>query len=304
MNPPRLVVVVLNWNNAPDTLRCLDALAASDYEGFEVVVVDNASTDGSVAILRERQPNLALLENGENLGYAGGNNVGIQYALDRGAGYVLLLNDDSVVAPDALSALMAAAEDHPDVGFLGPKVLSLEEPSRLLSAGGILDRECRSSHRGGGEPDEGQFDELAEVDWLSGCALLVSREAVRRVGMLDPAFFAYHEDVEWCYRGRQAGLHVLFVPGARVWHPDTRVQQLDSPLVTYYMARNSLLFLVKHRLGISLLLRRLGRYLYWLASWSIRPRWRHKRRQRDALLQAVLDFGRRRFGRADLRVQE
>jgi GT2 family glycosyltransferase len=267
MNPPRLVAVVLNWNNAPDTLRCLD---------------------------------LALLENRENLGYAGGNNVGIQYALDRGADYVLLLNDDAVVAPDALSALLDAAQDHPGVGFLGPKVLSLEEPRQLLSAGGILDREWRSSHRGADELDEGQFDELAEVDWLSGCALLVSREAIRRVGMLDPAFFAYHEDVDWCYRGRQAGLGVLLVPGAKVWHPDTRVQQLDSPLVTYYMARNSLLFLSKHRLGTDLLLRRLGRYLYRLVSWSIRSGWRHKRQQRDALLRAVLDFGRRRFGRSAL----
>jgi GT2 family glycosyltransferase len=299
MNPPRLVAVVLNWNNAPDTLRCLAALEASDADGFEVVVVDNASTDGSVAVLRARYPDLALLENRENLGYAGGNNVGIQYALDRGADYVLLLNDDAVVAPDALSALLDAAQDHPGVGFLGPKVLSLEEPRQLLSAGGILDREWRSSHRGADELDEGQFDELAEVDWLSGCALLVSREAIRRVGMLDPAFFAYHEDVDWCYRGRQAGLGVLLVPGAKVWHPDTRVQQLDSPLVTYYMARNSLLFLSKHRLGTDLLLRRLGRYLYRLVSWSIRPGWRHKRQQRDALLRAVLDFGRRRFGRAE-----
>ena len=117
--------------------------------------------------------------------------------------------------------------------------------------------------------------------------------------MLDLRFFAYHEDVDWSYRARRAGFSLLCVPGARVWHPDTRVTQLDSPMVTYYMSRNSLLFLWTHRLGIGLLLGRIGSYLLRLASWSVRPKWKHKRRQRDALLRGLADFVRGRHGRAE-----
>jgi GT2 family glycosyltransferase len=299
MSSPKLVVVVLNWNNVQETLRCLEALEASDFEDLEIVVVDNASTDGSVGVLRERYPDLPLLRNEENLGYAGGNNVGLQYAIERGAAYVLLLNDDAVVAPDALSALVAAADRFPDAAFLGPKVLSLEEPSRLLSAGGSFDSEWRSSHRGVGELDRGQFDRVASVGYLSGCALLVSGHALERIGPLDSRFFAYNEDVDWCYRAGREGFDLLFVPQARVWHPDTRARDAGSSLVVYYMARNSLLFAAKHNLGIGIFSRRLARYLSRLVIWSIRPKWRHKRRQRDALLCALVDFGRSHFGRAE-----
>jgi GT2 family glycosyltransferase len=297
MSSLRLVVVVLNWNNVADTLRCLEALAASDYEGFEVVIVDNASTDGSVAGLRERYPALTILENERNLGYTGGNNVGIDHALKRGAEYVLLLNDDSVVAPDALSALMAAAADHPEAGFLGAKLLSLDEPTKILSAGGVLAGDWNSAHRGMGERDAGQYDGLAEVDWLSGCALLVSREAIHQVGILDSSFFAYYEDVEWCFRGRRAGFKVVYVPDARVWHPDGQEYYSNSPRVTYYMARNHLLFMKKH-LGVAAVARRLACCLLMLVNWTVRPKWRHKRAQCHALLRALVDFGSGRFGQA------
>jgi GT2 family glycosyltransferase len=291
---------VLNWNNVADTLRCLEALNVSDYPSFEVVVVDNESTDGSVAALRKRFPSLVILENEENLGYAGGNNVGIAYALELGVDYVMLLNDDTVLAPDALSELMAAALEHPQAGFLGPKILSLQDTSRILSAGGELDQKWRSIHRGSGQCDHGQFDRLVTADWLSGCALLVSKEAISRVGPLDERFFAYYEDVDWCYRGGRAGFQALFVPQARVWHPDSTEHYSNSPLVTYYMARNDLLFLAHHRLGVWVLCYRLWRYLLTLVNWTVRPRWWHKRRQRYALLRALVDFGRGRFGRASV----
>jgi GT2 family glycosyltransferase len=298
MSSPRLAVIVLHWNSLADTLSCIDALAASCYPSFEIVIVDNGSTDGSPAALRERYPNLVILQNEENLGYTGGNNVGISYALGLGVDYVLLLNDDAAVAPDTLLKLMEAALEHPEAGFLGPKILSTQEPCRILSAGGELNREWRSIHRGSGQQDHGQFDQLFTADWLSGCALLVSKEVISRVGLLDERFFAYHEDVEWCYRGRRAGFQVLFVPGARVWHPDSSEYYSDSPLVTYYMARNDLLFLAHHRLGARVLGRRLWQYLLNVMAWTVRPRWWYKRRQRTALLHALLDFGLGRFGRA------
>lgn len=291
-------VVILNWNDAPDTLRCLGAVFASDYENLHVVVVDNGSADGSVAAIRERYPDLAILENGENLGYTGGNNVGIEYALGLGVDYVWLLNDDVVIESRTLSALMTAALSHPGVGFWGPKVYALEEPQRLLSAGGQLRRGWKPAHRGMGELDRGQYDELAEVDYLSGCALLVSRKVIEAIGELDEDFFAYREDIEWCCRGRRNGFGCFFMPAAKVWHPDTNQRDSESPLVVYYTTRNSLLFVRRHRLGTAAMVSILLAHLRTLASWSLRPRWRHKRDQRNALMRAILDFALGRFGKA------
>lgn len=293
---PRVAILILNWNNAPDTIACLESLGAVDYPACRVLVVDNGSTDGSVAAIRAAFPEVEILETGENLGYAGGNNVGIRYALERGAEYVWLLNDDVTVAPESLSILVAVALSNRDAAFLGPKICMTEEPQRILSAGRIG---FDGGHRGLGELDRGQFDQIAEVDHLSGCALLVRREAIERIGMLDEDFFAYEEDVEWCYRGKRAGFKVLFVPQAKVWHPDTRRRDPDSPLVTYYMSRNHLLFMKKLDLGTLAILRTLGLYVMRVFNWSIRPKWRHKKRQRDALLKAIWDFGRGRYGRAE-----
>lgn len=296
---PEVTTIILNWNNASDTLACLGSTAAIDYAKHRVIVVDNGSTDDSVDIITGEYPEVTVLETGANLGYTGGNNRGIEYALKDSCDYVWLLNDDVTVAPDSLSALVLVAESEPKAGFLGPKVHMREDPQRLLSAGGKLGENWRPQHRGIGELDQGRFDEVAEVDYLSGCALLVSRRLIEKAGGLDNDFFAYHEDIEWCYRGRQAGFRVLFVPEAKVWHPDTLRRDAESALVTYYMSRNQLLFLAKHHLGLGVLARCLATYALRVVNWSIRPKYRHKRHQRDALLRAMLDVLLGRFGEAE-----
>jgi hypothetical protein len=295
---PRIGVVVLNWNSAADTLRCLAALFASDYENYDVVVVDNASTDGSAEAIRQAYPDLPLARNPVNTGYAGGNNTGIRRALERGAEYVLLLNNDAVVEPGTLRALAQAAAAHPQAGFLGAKVCTVEDRGRVLSAGGRLRGGWEPVHLGLGELDEAGAAQAVEVDFLSGSALLASRRAIEAVGLLDEDFFLYYEDVEWCLRGKHAGFQVLAAPGARVYHPDTRLRDQESPLVTYYLARNSLLFAKRRRLGYAVRLRLWLTHARTLLSWSVRPRWRHKRRQRDALARALRDFARGRLGPA------
>jgi GT2 family glycosyltransferase len=299
--PPHIGVVVVNWNREADTLRCLAALLVSDYEDFEVVVVDNASTDGSAEAICRAYPALALVRNPENAGFAGGNNVGIGHALERGAEYVFLLNNDAVVEPATLRALAAAAASHPGAGFLGAKVCTLEDRRQVLSAGGRLENGWRPVHLGLGEIDNGRRAAPVEVDFLSGSALLASRGAIEAVGRLDEDFYLYYEDVEWCLRGKRGGFQVLEVPAARVFHPDTRLRDQDSPAVTYYCARNSLLLAKKHRLGYAVLLRLWLTYSRMLFSWSVRPRWRHKRAQREALLQALRDYAAGRFGRREAR---
>jgi len=297
---PRVGVVVLNWNRRDDTLACLGSLARLDYPAFEVVVVDNGSADGSAQAIRERFPDVLLIENGENLGYAGGNNVGLRYALKRGLDYVLLLNNDTEVAPDLLRLLVGAAEADPAVGVAGPTIYYYDRPEVIWSAGGAIDwRRGRTWMVGLDEEDVGQFGEAPrEVAFVTGCALLVGRRVLEQVGLLDERFFAYYEEVEWCVRARRAGFGIVHVPRARVWHKISPGAQADSPLVHYYMTRNRLLFLKLTGAGAGAWMNTLlAEYLRTLLSWSLRPRWRGKTPQRRAMVRAIADAWRGRWGR-------
>ena len=296
---PRVAVVIVNWNKGAETVRCIASVRASTYPWIDLVVVDNASSDKSVEVIEGAYPNLPLLRTAQNIGFTGGYNLGIRHALARGADYVFLLNDDAVIAPDTIHVLVMAAQANPDAGFLGPRIDSLEERDVLLSAGGLLREGWKTVHRGLGERECGQFDRLEQVDYLSGCALLVSRRAIEAVGMLDDDFFAYYEDVEWCCRGRRAGFQVLFAPEAVVWHPDTRRRDNTSVLLTYYLARNSLIFAKKQRLGYQARTNILMSHVRTLMSWSLRPRWRNKYPQRHALYRALTDYLHGTTGKAE-----
>ena len=298
MSNPLVGIVVLNWNCPSDTICCLQSIKKSDYHNYHLLVVDNGSSDDSIAQLHEYYSNLEVFESGENLGYAGGNNTGIKVLLERGAEYILLLNDDVILSPDTLSHLARAALEYPNSGFLGPKIVCLEDPKRLLSAGGLLTHDYQSVHRGMGESDKGQYNLDQKVDFLSGSALLVNKTTINQIGWLDEAYFTYYEDIDWCFRGREDGLDCLFVPDAVVRHPDTRERDTGSPLVTYYMARNRLYFIRKHCLGARTAFNILLEDGRTILSWSLRPRWKHKKQQRHALITGILDFFRGRQGKA------
>lgn len=297
---PRVAVVVLNWNGRADTVECLESLARLEPPAHEVVVVDNGSTDGSVAVIGERFPGVTVLENGENLGYTGGNNAGLRYALGQGAEYVLVLNNDTVVAPDLLGRLVEAAEADPEVGMAGPTIYYHDRPDVIWSAGGGIDWERgRTWMVGLDEVDEGQLGvEPRAMDFITGCAMLVRRGLMERVGLLDERFFAYYEDTEWCVRAGRAGYGIVHVPLARMWHKISPCAQSDSRVVHYYMTRNRLLFLraagAGWRAWVDTLL---ADYVRTVMSWSVRRRWRGKRAQRDVMVRAVWDYFCGRFGR-------
>ena len=289
---PLVSIIILNWNNPTDTLACLRTVVALEYpaDRLDVIVVDNGSTNDSVARIRAEFPDVKIIETGVNLGYAGGNNVGMRYALDIGCDYIWLLNDDILVAPDSLSILMQVAQATPEAALLGPAVYIREDPTRILSVGGPLLNGWQAQHGGLGEIDCGQYTTVRDVDYLSGCAILGRADALQKIGLLDEGFFAYHEDTDWCYRARKAGWRVLSVPQARVWHPDTRRRDGAAALVTYYSSRNQLFFLRKHRLGWKPITQCLMCYAVWIGNWSINPKWRHFRDKRNALWRAVYDF--------------
>jgi GT2 family glycosyltransferase len=296
---PRVMLLILTWNGLAETLACLESLRGLEYPDYEVWVVDNGSTDGSPAAIRERFPEVNLIEHGENLGFAGGNNVGLRRALERGVHYVLLLNNDTEVAPDFLSCMVRASESDPTVGIAGPTIYYHGRPELIWSAGGAIDwRRGKTWMVGLNAPDTGQFGTVArQVDFVTGCALLVKRAVMERVGLLDERFFAYYEEAEWCVRAQQAGFKVVHVPGAKVWHKIPLDGRDSSPAVHYYMTRNRLLFLKAtgaswRAWGYVLF----AEYLRTLISWSVKTRWQDKRSHRTAMIRAIADAGRGRWG--------
>jgi GT2 family glycosyltransferase len=202
----RLVAVVLNWNGGEDTLAALASL-----RGIETICVDNGSTDGSDRLVEQRFPEAELVRTGENLGFAGGNNAGIRRALERGADWVLLLNNDAVAEPGLADALARAAAARPDAGLLACRVLHADRSVQYAGArfDARLGYSGRSWTRGRG---------LGAVDRADGAAMAVSRAAVDAAGLLDESLFAYVEDVEWSLRIRRAGFAVVYVPDAVVVH--------------------------------------------------------------------------------------
>ncbi|MHB1131366.1 MAG: glycosyltransferase family 2 protein [Chloroflexota bacterium] len=293
---PRVGVVILNWRRPDHTMACLDSLVRLRYPTFEVVVVDNGSPEGTPKAIERRFPWITLIENGRNLGFAAGNNEGIDVLMARGAGYVLLLNDDTEVASDLLEALVAAGEADPAIGILGPTVYYHEPASVIWSAGGTVDRLGEAHHlqlgQGGGVVGEG----VREVDYVTGCAMLVKRSVVESVGSLDGRFFAYFEDTEWCARARKAGFGVVHVPRAQVWHKIAAPERAGSPYYAYLMARNRLLFLRCSGAGPRARLHAAIELLRTAGSWTVRSENRGKRSLVPALLRGVGDYARGRFG--------
>lgn len=216
---PFVSIVLVNWNGKDDTLACLGSLAAADYRAFDVTVVDNASEDGSVDAIREKYPHVHVIANDTNERFARANNQGIERALAAGADYVLLLNNDTEVAPDFLQIMLATAKADVSIGMVGPKIYFFNEPEKLWYAGGIVDLwRGRIAHVGIHQLDRGQYDDATDTGYITACAVLVTRACLERIGGLDDTYFMYGEDVDWCQRARLAGFRVIYEPRARVWH--------------------------------------------------------------------------------------
>lgn len=291
----KIVTVILNTNRREDTLACLASLHESSYPDQQIIVLDNASTDGSAEAIRQQFPEVQVEALRENKGYAGNNNVGIQLAMAQGAEWVFVLNEDTLVHPDCL-ALMAQAAHGARIGVVGPMVYHHNEPTVIQSAGGRLDRFWQATHSGENETDHGQFSRPREVEWISGCAILVRRDVIAQLGALDERFFYYWEETEWCLRARRAGWRVLHVPQAKLWHKGVQRDYAPSPNVTYYQTRNRLLALHKHNAPLFVWAYAWFQLARTLISWSIKPRWRHMHEHRNALWQGIRDYRQRHWG--------
>lgn len=316
---PPVAVVVLNWNGARDTVECLESLARLGYANTRVVVVDNGSTDDSVRTIRQQHPGIELLETGRNLGYAGGNNAGLRHALDMGAQFVLILNNDTCVAADLLDRLVQAAQYHPEAGVLSARILYSERPHTVWFDGAKWDDASGRMRWPGKNADDSQLpDAVHASDYASGAAMLLRAETIREVGYLDEAFFLVWEEADWCFRARKSGWQCLVVPQARVWHKvGSSFGTEASPLRTYFSVRNQLLWAHRHasrRARLRVLLRSGRRLLPRLALagdprihvvkrllWGVMDLMRAAggkgaRREYLAARRGIIDFALGRFG--------
>ena len=263
---PKVGIIILNWNSYEVTQDCLLSLRKVDYPDFEVVVVDNASVGPAADKMAEVFPEIRLIKNSTNLGFTGGNNVGIRDMLTRNLDYLLLLNNDTVVAPNFLSELVQAAERDVKIGMLNPKIYFFEPSDRIWYAGGEHKPWWSfPKHFGLHERDNGKYDHSREVSFVTGCALLVKVPVVRQIGLLDETFFHSFEDVDWSLRASRAGFKAVYVPAAVVWHRDAYVtrKHAGKDFKDFYNIRNSILFARKHLQGRywPLFLVSLGRWL-------------------------------------------
>jgi GT2 family glycosyltransferase len=244
--PPYVVAVVLNWNNLPDTLECVDSLQQSDYSNLTIWVVDNHSREDPTAVLHERHPGVRVLRNARNLGYGAGNNSGLKRAMEEGAVYVLLLNNDVVVGADTVRRLVMAAEADARIAMATPRVFYYDRPTEVYWDGGTIDWETgETPHDSLGLPVE---EGIKRSQWLDGCSLFVRVAALQDVGFLDERYFLYFEDVDWSVRALRRGWTNAVVLPARAWHKVSRsTGGLASPAVRFYYARNRYLFMSTHR---------------------------------------------------------
>jgi GT2 family glycosyltransferase len=299
---PAVSIIVLNYNGREDTLACLRSLEHLTYPNVSVIVVDNASSDGSVDAIRAAHPQMILIETGANLGFTGGNNIGIKHALDHGADYIMLLNNDTIAAPDMLNLMVEVMEADSSIGVTGPMIYYYSSPETIWSAGGQIDwKHGITSMIGVNEEDKSQFGLTPrQVDFVTGCALLVRRNVWEKVGLLDDKFFMYYEETEWCVRASRAGYRIVHVPQAMLWHKISLEERAASPRTYYYMTRNRLLFLHSSQASYKTWAYTLIEYARTFVSWTLRPKWQDRRHLRGTMLRAVRDFSRGRFGQVAL----
>jgi hypothetical protein len=211
MSLPLVVAVVLNWNLPGDTIRCVRSLLASDYAALRVLIVDNGSTDNSLEQFAAELPAVDVIATGANLYYGGGNNVGIRAALAQGAAWVLVLNNDTVVAVDMVSELLQAAAAQ-RASLVAPLIHYLNEPTRIWHAGAHWPR--WSPIPWPARPAAAPY----QVDLVTGCAMLLHAKALADLGSFDERYVMYHEDIDLCQRWRRAGQVIAVAPQAQLWH--------------------------------------------------------------------------------------
>lgn len=242
MNEKKVYIIVVNWNGAKDTIECLESIAQSSYKNYNVIVVDNGSTDSSIHHIISRFPNLYLIEAKTNLGFTGGNNLGIKSALNSGADFVWLLNNDTIIERDTLKNVIELASLHKNSGIFGSMIFDYPPSKKIQFAGATIDWENAIS------PHLLKYDANIAIDRVNGCAMLVSRDVCEIAGVFDDNYFLYAEEVDWCIRAKNAGFCCIMCPSSIVFHKGSvSVERAGGKKIIYhyYNTRNFLYLINK-----------------------------------------------------------
>lgn len=239
---PKVGVVLLNWHGWRDTINCLESLQSLDYPAFEIVVVDNASTDDSVQQIKRAFPHVQLLQNERNKGFGGGCNPGIRWVMERGAEMVWLLNNDTKVEPNTLTALVHCLLEQPRRVAAGSVLYYMDEPHRVQAwGGGRINFWLGTSKHFHHKPRP------EELDYLTAASLLVKANSLKTAGLFDEQrFFMYWEDVDLCFRLRKQGGELAIAEDSRVFHKESASLGKENPLLAYYFNQSARSFFSKH----------------------------------------------------------
>jgi GT2 family glycosyltransferase len=302
-NSPSVAIIVLNWNGKDNTCECIESVQKIDYPNYQIIVADNGSEDDSITVITHRFPDIFILENGLNLGYAEGNNRAITYAMEQGFDYILLLNNDAIVDPQVINSFISASQANPKAGVFGAKIYYLSEPRKIWFAGGKILSNFITFHEGGGEIDDGlSWEDIRPIDYACGCTLFFKSDVVKKIGALENNFFLLWEEVDFCYRARRAGFECLFVPKAIAWHKISASFKAGNAecLQSYFMVRNRLLWIERNiswKQRSSFYVKVFSHDLnYYIRSCISAKSDSNQRMQSQVSLVAVRDYVLRKFG--------
>lgn len=293
---PNVGIVISNYNGWQDTVQCLESLQKQTYRDFEIILLDDASTNDSVQQLQKHlTENTVFLPQEANVGFAAANNVGMRRALADGCDWVLLLNNDTVAAPDFLETLL---RETPAGAVSCPKMLFLDPPDEIWFAGGELDRATgKVRHLGGHEKDGPAFAEKKQVSFITFCCVLLPRQVIEQVGFLDETLFMYCEDVDYCIRLTDAGVPLWFLPDARIWHKAGG--SAGGMLSVYYITRNTLYLTCKGKSKGYIRARTLPVLIAGAARYALTKLLGRKKGRSYGAFRGALDFWRGRMGRME-----
>ena len=250
-----VAIIIVNWNGKQVTSECLQSLRAVDYSSFNVYVVDNASSDGSVDEIARSFPEVRLIQSTENRFYAGGNNYGFQIAKQDKPEFVLFLNNDTVVDKDFLKYLVGAISSDEKIGMVGPKIFHFDQPDVIWSAGGFVSFfQGKTGHYGLRRKDSSRLDQQREVSYLTGCTQLIRTELFEKLGGFDESYHMYSEDADLCQRARNAGYKIIYIPQSKIWH---KISSSSGGGLTAYKIRNKIR-------GNLRFFRKYARWYHWL----------------------------------------
>jgi len=272
---PTVWTVVTNWNRPEDTVRCVESVKGSAYPNVRVLVVDNGSELGNYDELRRTVVGAEVLRSETNLGFGMGSNLGIRHALEMGARYVLLLNNDTTIDAGMIRALVDAMRSHPSIGVAGPIIYYSHEPETVWFAGYRMKGKLYVVRRG--LHLKRPFKGIEDVDFVSGCGMLLRRETIEDVGMFSPEYFMYYEDLDLCLRVKKAGWRIVCATGASMWHTVSASSGgSESPMKEYHQVRSSLIFYRRHTHGVMFFVNvglRLLRAGYGSLAYVLRKGW-------------------------------